>query len=134
MNEAAAILRSVTTLRELLKAFAKTIGDTYAAERTLILLPERGFFCQQYSEQSTADSETLVNLAGDDPIIRHLEAQPQPLVLDELHRVRATPELERVMERMHQLRVAVAMPIFSREHLAGVMLLGPRLIRPDLWK
>ena len=56
-----------------------------------------------------------------------LETHQEPLVLDELHRIRLTPELERVARQMESLQVAVAMGIFSREHLAGVMLLGPRL-------
>jgi PAS domain S-box-containing protein len=48
-------------------------------------------------------------------------------VLDELHRIRATPDLEQVMAQMHELKVAAAMPIFARDHLEGIMLLGPRL-------
>jgi nitrogen-specific signal transduction histidine kinase len=49
------------------------------------------------------------------------------LVLDELHRVRTTPELERAADEMEELKTAVTLGIFSRQHLAGVMLLGPRL-------
>jgi PAS domain S-box-containing protein len=31
------------------------------------------------------------------------------------------------MAQMHELKVAAAMPIFARDHLEGIMLLGPRL-------
>jgi nitrogen-specific signal transduction histidine kinase len=48
-------------------------------------------------------------------------------VLDELHRVRRTPELEQAAREMEELKAAVALGIFSRQHLAGVMLLGARL-------
>ena len=41
--------------------------------------------------------------------------------------MRQTPELEAVEKQMGSLQIAVAMGIFAREHLAGVMLLGPRL-------
>ena len=43
--------------------------------------------------------------------------------------MRQTPELEAVEKQMASLKIAVAMGIFAREHLAGVMLLGPRLSR-----
>jgi nitrogen-specific signal transduction histidine kinase len=58
-----------------------------------------------------------------------LQTHPEPLVVDELHRMRQTPELEAVEREMNSLQIAVAMGIFSREQLAGVMLLGPRSSR-----
>src|SRR6185295_12061559 len=45
----------------------------------------------------------------------------------ELYRVRRTEELDQVANEMEKLKTAVALGIFSRQHLAGVMLLGPRL-------
>ena len=66
-------------------------------------------------------------LSKDDAIIQYLETHQETLVLDELHRMRQTPELEAVEKQMGSLQIAVAMGIFAREHLAGVMLLGPRL-------
>ena len=47
-------------------------------------------------------------------------------MVDELHRIRQTPEVLGLVNRMRGMRIAVAMGIFSREHLAGIMLLGPR--------
>ena len=43
--------------------------------------------------------------------------------------MRRTPELEAVEKQIASLHIAVAIGIFAREHLAGVMLLGPRLSR-----
>src|SRR5436853_82376 len=43
--------------------------------------------------------------------------------------MRQTPELAAVEKQIASLQVAVAIGIFAREHLAGVMLLGPRLSR-----
>ena len=48
-------------------------------------------------------------------------------MLDELHRVRPTPELDAIIVEMRRLKLAAAMGIFSRNQLAAVMLLGPRL-------
>src|SRR4029077_17651418 len=49
-----------------------------------------------------------------------------PIVLDELHRARSTPQLQRLMRQLDSLQIALAMGIFARDHLAGVLLLGVR--------
>src|SRR5207244_9670169 len=46
--------------------------------------------------------------------------------MDELHRARPTPQLQRVMRQLDSLQIALAMGIFARDHLAGVVLLGAR--------
>lgn len=125
MNKAAAILRSVTTLPDLLDRFAKTIGEAIGTDRVLILLALRNTFSQAHPPRTRRDAG--VDLVEDNAIVRYLQARPEPLVLDELHRIRSTPELDAVMSQMHGLKLAVAMPIFARERLEGIMLLGPRL-------
>jgi two-component system sensor histidine kinase AtoS len=127
MNEATAILKSVTTLPDLLERFAKTIAGAVATDSVLILLPDQRGFSQQYPRLTHDCSPSKLMLGKDEGIIRYLETYQEPLVLDELHRMRQTPELEAVEKQMRHLRIGVAMGIFSREHLAGVMLLGPRL-------
>jgi PAS domain S-box-containing protein len=67
-----------------------------------------------------------MELHRDQALIAHLGRTQEAIVLDELHRARPTLELERVKRQMKSLDVAIAMGIFSREQLAGVMLLGPR--------
>ncbi|MGH8095305.1 MAG: ATP-binding protein [Chthoniobacterales bacterium] len=126
MNQAAAILRSVTTLADLLERFGLTIGQAVDTERVFLLLPEREFYAQRFPAVQTGSRTTRMELHRDQAIIAHLERTQQPIVVDELHRVRSTPELERVRRQMKSLHVAVAMGIFSREQLAGVMLLGQR--------
>ena len=127
MNEAAAILKSVTTLEDLLERFARTIAGAVATDNVFILLPVQQGFSQQYPRPSPERRDSLLALSKDDATISYLETYQQPLVLDELHRMRQTPELEGVEKQMASLHIAVAMGIFAREHLAGVMLLGPRL-------
>jgi PAS domain S-box-containing protein len=125
MNQAAAILRSVTTLADLLERFGLTIAQAVDTERVFLLLPEQEFYAQRFPSVSP-ESRNRMELHRDQAIIAHLERTQEPIVLDELHRIRSTPELERVRRQMRSLHVAVAMGIFSREQLAGVMLLGPR--------
>ena len=126
MNQAAAILRSVTTLADLLERFGLTIGQAVDTERVFLLLPEEEFYAQRFPSVPGGARTMRMELHRDQAIISHLERTQEPIVLDELHRVRSTPELERVRRQMKSLNVAVAMGIFSREQLAGVMLLGPR--------
>jgi len=127
VNEAAAILKSVTTLQDLLERFAKTIAGAVATESVSILLPDHDAFSQQYPVPSSETTASHLVLSKHDAVIHYLETYQDTLVLDELHRMRQTPELEAVEKQMASLHIAVAMGIFAREHLAGVMLLGPRL-------
>jgi nitrogen-specific signal transduction histidine kinase len=127
MNEAAAILKSVTTLQDLLERFAKTIAGAVATDTVFILLPAHHGFSQHYPLPNSEIGGPALGFSKDDATIKYLETYPEPLVLDELHRIRQTPELEAVEKQMASLHVAVAMGIFARDHLAGVMLLGPRL-------
>ncbi|HEY1582270.1 MAG TPA: ATP-binding protein [Chthoniobacterales bacterium] len=126
MNQAAAILRSVTTLADLLERFGLTIAQAVDTERVFLLLPEAEFYAQRFPEVQIGSRTIRMELHRDQAIIAHLERTQEPIVLDELHRVRSTPELERVRRQMKSLHVGVAMGIFSREQLAGVMLLGAR--------
>jgi nitrogen-specific signal transduction histidine kinase len=127
MREAAAILKSVTTLQDLLDRFAKTIGEAVGTDRVFILLLEKERYVQRYPAVQADSGSIQLGMSRDDATISYLETNQEVLVLDELHRVRTTPELERAAQEMEEVKTAVALGIFSRQHLAGVMLLGPRL-------
>ena len=126
MNQALAILNSVTTLRDLLERFARTIGQAVNTDRVIILLAQKEVYGQQYPPPKR---ENKIELPRDHPLLAYLKSSQQPIVLDELHRVRATPEVHRVINQMQHLDLAVVMGIFARDQLEGVMLLGPRLSR-----
>ena len=126
MNQALAILNSVTTLRDLLERFARTIGQAVNTDRVIILLAQKDVYGQQYPPPKR---ESKIELPRDHPLLAYLKSSQQPIVLDELHRVRATPEVHRVINQMQHLDLAVVMGIFARDQLEGVMLLGPRLSR-----
>jgi len=127
MSKATVILRSVSTLGELLEKFATTIAEAVGTDRVFILLPSRIGYVQHYPPIETGSRLGAIEFNKEDALIAHLETNQEPVVLDELRRIRLTPLLERVPQQMESLQVAVAMAIFSRDHLAGVMLLGPRL-------
>jgi len=127
MNKAAAILKSVSTISDLMDRFAKTIGEAVGTERVFILLPSRTGFTQLYPRVYSTSRLAAIEFHKDEPIISLLATRQEALVLDELHRVRPTPQLHTVTKQLESLQLVVAMGIFSREHLAGVMLLGPRI-------
>jgi nitrogen-specific signal transduction histidine kinase len=125
VSKAAKILASVTTLRDLLDRFAHTVAEAVGTDRVLILLPDKQGFSQRYPIVER-DSRYYLELTRDQATIGELESNREPIVTDELRRVKPTPRLQRVMRQLDSLEVALAMGIFARDHLAGVLLLGAR--------
>jgi len=125
VSKAAKILASVTTLRDLLDRFANTVAEAVGTDRVLILLPDKQGFLQRYPIVESG-SRYYLELARDQATIAELEANREPIVMDELRRVKPTPQLQRVMRQLDSLQIALAMGIFARDHLAGVLLLGAR--------
>ena len=127
VSKAAKILNSVTTLRDLLDKFAHTVAEAVGTDRVFILLPSKQGFSQQYPIVQPGARLGRLELDLEQATIKQLAASREPIVLDELHRARPTPQLERVVRQLDSLQIALAIGIFSRDHLAGVMLLGPRI-------
>jgi len=125
VSKAAKILASVTTLRDLLDRFAHTVAEAVGTDRVIILLPSKQGFSQQYPPVEPG-SRHVVELTRDQTTITRLESSREPIVLDELHRARPTPQLQRVTRQLDSLQISLAMGIFARDHLAGVLLLGAR--------
>src|SRR5438132_914293 len=125
VSKAAKILSSVTTLRDLLDRFASTVAEAVGADRVFILLPDKQGFSQRYPMVEPG-SRYCLELTRDQATITELESNREPIVLDELHRARPTPQLQRVMRQLDSLQVALAMGIFTRDQLSGVLLLGAR--------
>src|SRR5207237_562558 len=125
VSKAAKILASVTSLRELLDRFANTVAEAVGTERVFILLPNKQGFSQRYPMVEPG-ARYCLELSRDQATITELESNREPIVMDELHRARPTPQLQRVMRQLDSLQIALAMGIFARDHLAGVLLLGAR--------
>jgi hypothetical protein len=102
MRDAAKILKSVTTLQDLLDRFAKTIGEAVGTDRVFILLPEKDAYVQHYPAAYPDSDTDELRLSRNDPTISYLETNQAAVVLDELYRVRRTPELHRVADEMEK--------------------------------
>jgi len=125
VSKTAKILSSVATLSDLVNRFAETVADAVETDRVFILLPDKSGFSQQYPPVEPG-SRYRLQITRDQPTITQLESNHEPIVVDELHRVRPTLQLQRVIRQLDSLQIALAMGIFARDQLAGVMLLGPR--------
>ena len=125
VSKAAKILASVTTLRDLLDRFANTVAEAFGTDRVFILLPDKQGFSQHYPAVQRG-ARYCLELTRDQATVTQLESSREPIVMDELHRARPTPQLQRVMRQLDSLQIALAMGIFARDHLAGILLLGAR--------
>ncbi len=127
ISKATEILASITTLHDLLQRFGGTIAEAVGAERVFILLEARDQFTTRFSFDKMPDrAQATYDLPAQGPIVSYLKTHREAVVLQELRRIRGTDEIVTLSERMQELNVEVAMGIFFREHLAGLMLLGPR--------
>src|SRR6202011_474409 len=90
----------------------------------IVLLAQKEIYGQHYPPPTR---ESRIELPYDHPLLTYLKSSGQPIVLDELHRVRPTPEVHRIINQMQHLDLAVVMGIFARDQLEGVMLIGPRI-------
>ncbi|MEY2492508.1 MAG: hypothetical protein QOH24_1459 [Verrucomicrobiota bacterium] len=127
VSKAAAILQSVTTLPDLIRRFATTIGEAVGSDSVTIFLEGRRGFVRRYSSAHDGRIEATLEIAPDSPLVGWLRRNREPLILDELHRVRETASTTAAGHLLEELKAAAALGIFSREHLVGIMLLGPRL-------
>lgn len=125
VSKAAKALASVTTLEDLLASFANTVADAVGTERVFILLADKHGFVQRYPLVEPG-ARFCLELTRDQATVIELETNREPIVLDELRRARPTPQLQRVTRQLDSLEIGLAMGIFSRDQLAGVLLLGAR--------
>jgi PAS domain S-box-containing protein len=125
VSKAAAILESVTTLPDLLRRFATTIGEAVGTDSVTIYLAQRKVFRKSYPVSSLPG--TIDQFKEEEPLVQWLATHHEPLILDELHRVRATATTYAIRRQLEAAGATAAVGILSREHLVGIMLLGPRL-------
>src|SRR5205823_4423597 len=70
---------------------------------------------------------TVDQFKEEEPLVQWLATHHEPLILEELHRARGTGTTFAIRRQLEAAGAAAAVGILSREHLVGVMLLGPRL-------
>lgn len=124
LQKANRILNSIATRDDLLDQFAALVAQAFGTDRVIILLAEERSIRQRYPRESP--SSTL-RMDPNDPLIRVLRTTAEPLVVDAVSRVRASPEELQAARVMATLRTSIAVGINPAAGLRGVILLGPRL-------
>ncbi len=119
-NEA---LRSITTLREVVRRFAEIVGSSLGAESVVILLRDGDGFAQVYPEPEGGGA---LSLKETDPLQDYLLRGRSPLIRELLSRSRPTEIRERVQEQMKSLEAEAAAGLYTKHEMVGVMLLGAR--------
>lgn len=124
MKKAGRIFQSMSTVNDLLHYFAQLLLETLGSERIEILFLKDGEFKQSYPNDSI-EQPTLVT--ADDALTRLLSKEGEPISLDSLVRGRQTPLTEAATEKLKKLNATVAIGIFSKSKITGMVLFGTRL-------
>ncbi len=124
LQKANRILDSIRTLDELLRSFAESMAEAVGTDRVIILLLEKEAYEQKYPSPAEGPP---TRIPVNDPLIELLKKSREPLVTETIHRLRPTTALTRTGQRLAELRAAIAVGIHSKDGMAGLMLLAPRL-------
>lgn len=116
------VLRSISTLDELLAQFAGVIQAGVGTDRTVLLMRHDGVF-----EQVHPPSASPIVLAAGDPVARVLLQHREPLSADLLPRYAYSPLLAEAGMQLTALQTPVAVGIETKGSIDAIMLLGPRL-------
>ena len=126
VSKAAAILESVTTLPDLLRRFATTIGQAVGTDSVTIYLAQRKVFRKSYpvsSSSGTVDEFKEDESAG---AMVGYSSRTASSSKNFIVSVGPPPPLPFAAQLERSRRCGRGRN-FSREHLVGIMLLGPRL-------
>jgi signal transduction histidine kinase len=124
VQQAGMILRSISTLDELLKQFVPLVQESLGAESVTVCLSRGDHFVQMFPPPASA-SETRV-IRGFNPLVTALQAEKAPLVVETVSRWRPHPNLMAAAQFLIGADARVGVGIYSKGALSGIMLLGRR--------
>jgi len=118
------MLKTVTTVPDLLRQFSETVADDVKAESAMVYLLNHTTYQRHYPQPEADDDETRIPM--DSVVVRELDRTREPVAADELARRRVSRDTQGLVDRMQSLGAAVAVGIRSRQRLEGILLLGPK--------
>jgi nitrogen-specific signal transduction histidine kinase len=124
MKKAGNIFQSVTTQNALLDHFSLLLLNSLRAEHIIILLQERAGFRQHYPRPI---KRGLSPIPHDASVIDLIEKRREPICEDSLIRVRETRITKRARQELSDHGANIAIGIFAKSNLAGIVLLGSRM-------
>lgn len=122
LQEAALILRNITTLNDLLNRIARLIQQATGAASVAIYVKQENRFERAFSFRGQGPGL----LAQDDPVLSVLRQRHEPLSVDTLDRQRPSPLLHAAGEALLARQNRLALGIYLKGVLHGVAEVGPR--------
>ena len=119
----------IVQLDELLRTVVEDLRLTIGIGKARVVLLDDQDPAAFVIEYSSDTKEIGTPLRGHTPLIRHLERNPDPLVLEKLVRSRPTPESISVAEHLAELDTYLCLPLETTSGLVGALLLGRKTSR-----
>ena len=124
LQKANRIINATSTRDELLEHFAALVASSVGTDRVLILLQENDLLVQRHPPPGVTPP-TRIDLQN--PLARVLTETTEPLATETLQRIRATPEELQAGKFLAAHGASIAVGVYSKTELKGIVLLGPRL-------
>ncbi len=124
MKRANSVFQSITTMEPLLDHFAGLLSRALSVNDIMILTEHRGFFSQSYPKISQEQGSSL---QPQSPLIQLVIKTNSPITKDFLSRTRQTKLNKAAEYQLTNLESSIAVGIFSKQRISGLVLLGSRI-------
>ena len=115
------VLRSVTTVDDLVHSFSETIRTVFRTEKATILLPREGHFTQP----ALRDGQTPgLTIRPGHPLPEALLQAQAPIVVETLDRLQPPPVVVEAGRFLADKQFSVAVGIYSKNTLEGILLMA----------
>jgi nitrogen-specific signal transduction histidine kinase len=122
LKKASEIFQSVSTIDSLLNQFLELVQDTLQPKEVYLLGMESEVFKQQHSKHKN----DILTLSTDSPIAEMLRRTKTTVCSDTLLRIRATAQTRAVETEMEKANLSLAVGLFSKGNLSGMLLMGSK--------
>lgn len=118
------VLSCISTIDDLAEAVARLIQDAIGTERVHLLIADEREFVERRKRGHQGPDRLC--LSKNDPIVDAIRVYQDALVRDMFGRLPPDPILVRAEKRMRELHIDLAIGVYTKNEVEGVMLLGPR--------
>ena len=117
------VLRAVTTVDDLVRSFSTTIQAVFHTDRAVVLLSEDS----RFRERVVGQGVTGLEVNNSHPLPESLLQVQAPIVLETMERLRPPPLVIEAGQFLAEHGFSLAVGIYSKNALRGVVLLAPHL-------
>jgi signal transduction histidine kinase len=118
------LLRSISTVDQLLADFTDTIVKAVGTDHVVVLLAKNNQYVQQYQSRETPSPLVF---AHEHVIPKALLETGEAIVPEVLRRLRPSARLAEACSVLEQQKASIAIGLRAKEGLEGILLLGPKL-------